>query len=60
MQFMNSEKVAEESSCWIFDPTRVTNTNFIVNLDKNLDAYKDLTKKQFNSVLGEKTQMYVL
>jgi hypothetical protein len=60
MQFMNSEKVAEESSCWILDPTRVTNTNFIVNLDKNLDAYKDLTKKQFNSVLGEKTQMYVL
>jgi hypothetical protein len=60
MQFMNSEKVAEESSCWILDPPRVTNTNFSVNLDKNLDAYKDLTKKQFNSVLGEKTQMYVL
>jgi hypothetical protein len=56
MQFMDSEKVKEASSCGILDPTRVTKTNFTVNLDKKLEEYKDLTKKQFNNVLKERTK----
>jgi hypothetical protein len=56
MQFMDSEKVKEASSCGILDPTWVTKTNFIVNLDKKPEEYKDLTKKKFNNVLKKNTK----
>ena len=56
MQFMDSEKVAEASKCGILDPTQVSKTNFTINLDKNSDVYKDMTMKEFNKVVKEKTQ----
>jgi len=50
-----TKKAVQVSGIGILDITRVSKTNFTVNLDKNSDAYKNMTQKEFAKVLRKMT-----
>jgi hypothetical protein len=45
---MNNVKLGGKSKIGIPDPTRVNQVSHTVNLSKESEMYKDMTKKQFN------------
>jgi hypothetical protein len=48
MQFMDNVKLGDKSKIRIIDLTRVNQASRTVNLRKESEMYKDMTKKQFN------------
>jgi hypothetical protein len=48
MQFMDGVKLGDKSMIRILDPTRVNQASHTINLRKDSEMYKGMTKKQFN------------
>jgi hypothetical protein len=53
MQFMDNVKLRDKSKIRILDPTRVHQASHTINLRKESEMYKDMTKKQFNKEVEE-------
>jgi hypothetical protein len=53
MQFMDNVKLRDKSKIRILDPTCVNQASHTINLRKESNMYKDMTKKQFNKEVEE-------
>jgi hypothetical protein len=53
MQFMDNVKLGDKSKIGIIDLTRVNQASRTVNLRKESEMYKDMTKKQFNKEVAD-------
>jgi hypothetical protein len=53
MQFMDNVKLGDKSKIGILDPTSVNQASHIVNLRKESEMCKDMTKKQFNKEVAD-------
>jgi hypothetical protein len=48
MQFMDNVKLGDKSTIGILDLTHVNQASHTINLRKESEMYKDMTKKRFN------------
>jgi hypothetical protein len=53
MQFMDNVKLGDNSKIGIIDLTHVNQANHTMNLRKESEMYKDMTKKQFNKEVAD-------
>jgi hypothetical protein len=53
MQCMDGEKLGEKSTIGILDPTRVNQASHTINLRKDSEMYKGMTKKQFDKEVAD-------
>jgi hypothetical protein len=56
MQFMDNVKLGDKSTIRILDPTHVNQVSHNVNLRKESGIYKDMTMKEFNKEVADKTK----
>jgi ribosomal protein L21E len=50
---MDNVKLGDKSKIEILDPTHVNQASHTINLRKELEMYKNMTKKQFNKEVEE-------
>jgi hypothetical protein len=50
---MENVKLGDKNKIGIFDPTRVNQASHTINLRKESEMYKDMTKQQFNKEVAD-------
>jgi hypothetical protein len=52
---MDSDKLGDNSTIMILDPTRVNQTSHTVTLNKNSEMYRNMSQQDFNKQVREQT-----